>query len=42
MKRNLYIGATFVAALAVLAAGQALLERTASAQVKDQRPGAAV
>jgi hypothetical protein len=33
--RNLYIGAMFVAALAVLAAGQALLERTASAQAKN-------
>ena len=31
MKRNLYIGATFVVALVALAAGEALLERTASA-----------
>src|ERR1051325_3138530 len=31
VKRNLYIGATFLAVLAVLTAAQALLERTASA-----------
>src|SRR5438132_13225576 len=33
--RNVYIGAMFVALLAVLTAGQALLERTASAQAKN-------
>ena len=33
-KRNLYIGATFGVVLAVLTAGQALVERTASAEAK--------